>query len=138
MLTRNPIVHVEIAAKQLERAMAFYRQVFQIEWGAVLELHGSRMAYFPFAEGLDGASVALAEGEAYCPSTQGAIVYFAVDDLPAAVARAVQAGAEILFPITPLDDGSAVAEISDSEGNRIALQMPPINPHAAPVVMASE
>lgn len=122
MMTRNPVVHVEIPVHDLERAMAFYQHVFQIEFGEIADLHGSRMAHFPFTKGLDGASVALAQGDAYKPSQAGAIVYFAVDAMPSALARASKAGAHLLFPATRLDDGSTVAEISDSEGNRIALQ----------------
>lgn len=125
MITRNPIVHVEVAALDLERAMSFYSQLFAISLSEISHLHGCRMAHFPFREGLDGASVALAEGEAYVPSHHGAIVYFAVDDVSATLARALQAGAAVLFPATALEDGSCVAEISDSEGNRIALQSKP-------------
>ncbi len=49
------------------------------------------------------------------------MVYFAVPDIDAALRRAAALGGAILFPKTPAGDWQ-VAEIRDSEGNRIALQ----------------
>ncbi len=114
------ILHVEIAAINLTRAMDFYREVLGVQFAAPIALHESRMAY---AEGPDeGASWALCEGEVYVPTRNGAILYFAVEDIDAILSRAATLGSEILFPKTALPDGSHVAEIGDSEGNRIALQ----------------
>jgi predicted enzyme related to lactoylglutathione lyase len=118
----NLIAHVEIPARDLERAMAFYAAVFAIDFGPVANVHGNRMAFFPFAEGQDGASGALCEGEVYVPTRDGAIVYFAVEDIDATISRAVALGSELLFPKTEAMAGMFVAEISDSEGNRLALQ----------------
>ncbi|MET0439697.1 MAG: VOC family protein [Devosia sp.] len=114
------ILHVEIAATDLERAMAFYSEVFGIAFAEPIDLHESRMAYAeaPF----EGASWALCQGEVYVPTRNGAILYFAVEDMDAVLSRAENLGSEILFPKTALSDSSHVAEISDSEGNRIALQ----------------
>lgn len=118
----NLIAHVEIPVRDLERAMGFYGAVFEIGFGDIVELHGARMAYFPFAAGKDGASGALAEGEVYVPTTDGAIIYFSVADLDAALERAIDQGSMVLFPKTAVGEASFVAEITDSEGNRIALQ----------------
>lgn len=118
----NLIAHVEIPVRQLERAMAFYRALFNIDFDGIQALHGSRMAYFPFQAGEDGASGALAEGPPYIPGQHGAIIYFSVADIAATLEHALALGAECLFPITEAGDGLRVAEIRDSEGNRIALQ----------------
>ncbi len=118
----NLIAHVEIPVRQLERAMAFYGAMFGIGFGEIVEIHGNRMAHFPFEPGQDGASGALAEGEIYVPTTDGAVIYFGVDDLDATLARATALGSTSLFPKTPVNDSLFVAEIVDSEGNRIALQ----------------
>lgn len=118
----NLIAHVEIPVLDLDRAMRFYAVVFDIAFGEVIELHGSRMAHFPFEQGRDGASGALAEGEVYQPTRDGAIVYFSVADIDMALERAMALGAEVLFPRTSIGEAAFVAEISDSEGNRIALQ----------------
>lgn len=118
----NLIAHVEIPVTHLERAMEFYRLVLGVSFGEVVELHGNRMAYFPFSEDANGASGALAEGDVYVPTVDGAIVYLSVESIDDVLARAEAAGSEILFPKTSIGQGGVVAEIMDSEGNRVALQ----------------
>lgn len=54
------------------------------------------------------------------PSVDGTRVYFEVDDVPEVLARGVAAGARVLYPPTSVGDGQ-VAELEDSEGNRVAL-----------------
>lgn len=114
------ILHVEIAATDLDRAIAFYREVLDVGFADPIDLHESRMAYAESPP--EGASWALCEGEVYVPTRNGAILYFVVDDIDAVLSRAENLGSEVLFPKTALSDGSHVAEIGDSEGNRIALQ----------------
>jgi predicted enzyme related to lactoylglutathione lyase len=118
----NLIAHVEIPVSDLERAMHFYTAVFSVAFGDVVTIHGSRMAYFPFEEGKDGASGALAQGDIYVPSRDGSVVYLSVEDIDDVLSRAVALGSEILFAKTPINDTGFVAEITDSEGNRIAIQ----------------
>ncbi|QCM10187.1 VOC family protein [Agrobacterium tumefaciens] len=118
----NLIAHVEIPVLDLERAMRFYTAVFDVSFEEIVTIHDNRMAYFPFEEGKDGASGALAEGETYVPTKDGAIIYLGVQNIDDVLARAVQHGSEILFPKTPVNENLFVAEIADSEGNRIAIQ----------------
>jgi len=110
----------EIPVVDLDRAVDFYERVFLVE----LErdtIDGNDAAYFPAADGPIGAAGALMQGESYVPSVDGTRIYLGVDDVDAVVARAVEAGADVLYPVTTVDD-TVVAEIADSEGNRIALQ----------------
>lgn len=67
-------------------------------------------------------SGALAEGDVYVPTINGAIVYLSVADIDKVIAKAAKFGSEALFPKTAFGENSFVAEIMDSEGNRIALQ----------------
>lgn len=116
------IVHVEIPVTDMERAMRFYTAVF----GAAPErqlVDGYDMALFPAGEG-PGATVALARGDVYRPSKDGAILYFRVADIRATMARAVQAGGSVLYPVKDIGEPGFVGEIADSEGNRIALSQP--------------
>lgn len=101
--------------------MRFYTLVFEVRFGEVVMVHGNRMAHFPFQEGSDGASGALAQGEVYVPTKNGAIVYFSVAEIEPVLERAVNHGGKVLFPKTPVDVVQFVAEIEDSEGNRIAI-----------------
>ncbi len=67
--------------------------------------------------------MALVHGADYLPSERGTRIYAGVQDLDASLARALQAGAALRFG--PAEAGAGrVAEIADSEGNRIAVQAP--------------
>lgn len=120
----NIIAHVEIPVTDLSRAMDFYSSLFGVAFGEVQTIHDSRMAFFPFEEGRDGASGALAAGPIYKPSRDGAVIYFQVADIDLALQKAVSLGSAVLFPRTPLGETGHVAEVTDSEGNRIALLCP--------------
>ncbi|MDI9272615.1 VOC family protein [Stenotrophomonas sp. PFBMAA-4] len=116
-------MHVEIAVADLARAIAFYQQWLQVEIDAPVHVHDCTMAYLPFDDDAGGASMALVHGADYRPSERGARIYIGVDDLDASLARALQAGAALRFG--PAEAGGwRVAEIADSEGNRIAMQAP--------------
>ena len=121
----NPILHVEIPTTDLERAIAFYQRWLWVDVDAPILLHDCRMAYLPFSDDAAGASMALVQGADYRPSEQGARIYIGVGDVEASLERALLAGAELRFG--PADAGDwRVAEIRDSEGNRIALQSPAV------------
>lgn len=117
----NPVKHVEIPVADLARAIAFYQQWLQVEIDAPVEVHDCTMAYLPFDDDAGGASMALVHGADYLPSERGARIYVGVQDLDASLARALHAGAALRFG--PAEAGAwRVAEIADSEGNRIAVQ----------------
>ena len=116
----NPVFHFEIPVSDLDRAVRFYETVFGYELTRRM-VDGYEMAFFPRADGGPGASGALAKGDVYIPSKTGALIYFDVADIDLVLARAASEGAEILYPKKDIGDGGYVAEIEDSEGNRIAL-----------------
>ncbi len=115
----NPVVYFEIPVADMPRAVRFYSAVF----GYTLErevIDGYEMARFPRQDGAPGASGALAKGDVYKPSTSGPIVYFQVADIEETLRRAEEHGGRRLYPKTAVG-GQFVAEIGDSEGNRIGL-----------------
>ncbi len=116
----NPVVHFEIPVTDMDRAVRFYEAVFVVKLER-REVDGYDMAFFPRADGRPGASGALAKGDVYKPTKDGAILYFDVPDIDAVVARAQENGGAVLYPKKDIGDASFVAEIVDSEGNRIAL-----------------
>ncbi|MDF3126486.1 hypothetical protein [Rheinheimera sp. 1928-s] len=79
------------------------------------------MAYLPF--NIDGSGIcgSLALGEIYMPSQQGTLIYLHSNNIDETLRRAELTGANILFPKTKASDYSFVAEIEDSEGNRIGI-----------------
>lgn len=114
------IGHVEIPVGDLERAIAFYERVF----GEPLErvaADGYAMALFPIDTNAAGASCALVVGDVYVPAKAGPLVYVAVADLEATLARAEAAGARILYPPKAVGAWGRVAEFEDCEGNRVGL-----------------
>ncbi len=115
----NPIAYVEIPVTDMDRAVAFYTVVFGTDFERQT-IDGYEMALFPAHEGA-GATAALAKGDVYRPSKEGAIVYFRVGDIRATVARAEAAGGSVLYPVKDVGEFGLVGEIADSEGNRIAL-----------------
>ncbi len=113
-------VWFEIPVEDLDRAAAFYEQVL----GATFvreSVDGNDMARFTGTSDADGIVGALAKGEVYRPSRTGPIVYLGVADIDAVLARAQARGAPVLYPKTAIGERGFVAEIGDSEGNRIAL-----------------
>jgi uncharacterized protein len=116
----NPIRYVEIPVTNLDRAMAFYEAVLGLDLERQT-IDGYDMALFPFTEGASGATGALAKGDIYKPSKDGAIVYFTVPDIDPVLERAKARGAAILYEKKSVGAFGFVAEIEDSEGNRIAL-----------------
>jgi hypothetical protein len=115
----NPVVYFEIPVTDINRAMAFYKAVFQFDFSRQ-EIDHNEMALFPFTEGNAGISGALAKGEIYKPAKEGVLVYFATNNIEQTLKLATANGAKVLYPVT--DNGiGLVAEFEDTEGNRIAL-----------------
>ncbi|MEM6482431.1 MAG: VOC family protein [Pseudomonadota bacterium] len=120
----NPVFHFEIPVADLDRAVAFYENVL----GLTLQrqsVDGYEMAFFPRDDLQPGASGALAMGDAYRPSLDGAIIYFDVEDIDAVLKRAGSLGSRVLYEKKSIGEAGYVAEFEDSEGNRIALTQGP-------------
>jgi uncharacterized protein len=119
----NPVCYFEIPVADLDRAVAFYRGVFDCDFER-LAIDGNEMALFPADPNAGGASGALACGDSYVPGRQGVRVYFRVNEVQAALARAVAAGGQQVYPPTAVPGYGWVAEFEDSEGNCVALFTP--------------
>lgn len=117
---QNPAVYFEIPVTDLDRAAHFYEKVFGYAFVRE-QIHGNQMAHLPFHEKARGISGSLAKGEIYVPSLQGTLIYLASSDIQETLERAQSLGAEVLFPKTAVGSSGFVAEIKDSEGNRIGL-----------------
>ena len=112
--------YIEIPVADIDRATAFYERVFETRLAREM-VDGYAMAHFPSGDDKIGADVTLAQGDVYVPTRAGAIVYFHVADIDAAIARATSLGAQVLYEKKEVAPGTWVAEFEDSEGNRIAL-----------------
>ena len=115
----NPVVYFEIPVSDIDRAIKFYKTVFNFDFDKE-NIDNNEMALFPFADGNSGISGSLAKGEIYKPTTDGVVIYFKTENIDETLKLAAANGGQILYPKT--DNGiGLVAEFEDTEGNRIAL-----------------
>ena len=116
----NPGVYFEIPVTDLERAVQFYTSVFGFEFERDT-IHDNEMALFPLDENAPGISGALAKGEIYKPTKEGTLIYLKSKDIDKTLELAINKGGSVLFPKTSNGEWGFVAELEDSEGNRIGL-----------------
>ncbi|MBK7959550.1 MAG: VOC family protein [Bacteroidetes bacterium] len=115
----NPVIYFEIPVLDIDRAMVFYKTVFNFEFNREIIDH-YEMALFPFVDGESGISGALAKGDIYKPTVEGVLIYFKTENIEESMKLASTNGGQMLYPIT--DNGiGLVGEFKDTEGNRIAL-----------------
>lgn len=120
MVRANIGAYFEIPVVDMERAINFYQTLLGIE----LEpgsIHEYEMAFFPYEHNGVGISGALAKGDVYKPSIDGIFLYLQIEDIDAIISKAVNLGSEVLLKKTEAES-CFVAEIKDSEGNRICLK----------------
>ena len=117
---KNPVFHFEIPVTDMERALTFYQRVFGFEFDRQI-VDGYEMAFFPRNDDTPGASGALVKGDVYKPAHTGCLLYFDVDDIDDVLRRSEAEGSVVLYPKKDIGAAGFVAEIEDSEGNRIAL-----------------
>lgn len=104
------IVHLQLAAHDADRTAAFY--------GAWLGWQAAPVndRYAMLHDSADGPSVGLAEEREV-----GVVMTLAVEDLEAAVARAVELGATPVSPPVDVPGIGRVASIRDPEGRPVML-----------------
>ena len=114
----NAINFFEIPSIDFERAVAFYRDILDVEFHHEVFM-GTSTALFPSSEA--GAGGAVIHNDVK-PSADGPVIYLNANGrLHQAVARAERAGGRVLLPVTSIGDPGDIAIILDTEGNRIGL-----------------
>jgi predicted enzyme related to lactoylglutathione lyase len=112
----------EIPVQNMDRAVAFYEEVFQFKMQRN-KLGELEMAWFPFSVDGKGAAGSLVyHPDFYKPSAHGTLVYLSCEDVANESSRIEKAGGKILQPkkaISP--EHGFMALFIDSEGNRVAL-----------------
>lgn len=121
-MEQNMVSWFEIPVLDMERAIAFYNAVFDINIQSQ-DFGGTLMGWFPFAEGKEGAAGSLIQDKNYQPSViHGVAIYFASQDVQIELNRVEAAGGKIAKPKTQISpEVGFMALFIDSEGNRIAL-----------------
>ena len=115
----NMGAYFEIPVVDMERAITFYETLLgvELERGSI---HGYDMAFFPHEPNGAGISGALAKGDVYKPSIDGAFLYLRTESIDEVLVRAIELGSQVLLEKT-VAPSCLVAEIMDSEGNRVCF-----------------
>lgn len=123
-MTRHDAIHwFEIPVADIDRAQRFYETLFASSMRR--EAMGPQtLAVFAYDGGIGGALIR--SDAAPKPGTDGALVYLnAKPSLDAVLSRARELGATVLQDKLELPrDIGFIAQIVDSEGNRIGLHSP--------------
>ena len=115
----NTAVWFDIPVTDLERAMKFYSDVFQIEL-MPMEMGPDKMALFPFEEGDVAGS--LVQSPNHSPSSTGTVVYLnGGEDLSVPLGRVASAGGKVLKEKYSIGEHGFIAFFHDTEGNQVGL-----------------
>jgi predicted enzyme related to lactoylglutathione lyase len=116
---RNSVITwFEILAADFERAVRFYEATFGIELRR--DPAYPNMAFFPYQPPVVGGAIVPAKDAG--PADGGVTIYLNCDNkLDAVLDRAVTSGGAILEAKNHIPSVGWVAQIRDSEGNRVGL-----------------
>jgi len=122
-LQRNVVGWFEIPVSNMERAIKFYKTVFdfKLERQNLGELD---MAWFPFADVPGSPGSLVYHKDFYKPSSDGVLIYFTSQsgDLNNELAKVEKAGGKVIMQKKLIsDDVGYMGLFIDSEGNRIAV-----------------
>ena len=111
----RPLVHFEIQAKDKEKQLAFYSEMF--DWD-IVQPEGSLFATIPPGKGSPenglGGNLSQADRSAV-------VVYVQVANLNESLARAEQLNGKVIMPSVDVPNGPTIAKIEDPEGNLLGL-----------------
>ena len=115
---QNPVVHFEIAGKDPQALQQYYQDLF--DWSIV---DASPMPDFPYGIinapeqglGIGGGIGGVMEGGPYVT------FYVQVEDIQAALDRAVELGGSVIRPVMSIPGTVTVAMFQDPEGNCLGL-----------------
>jgi predicted enzyme related to lactoylglutathione lyase len=117
--TPGQISYVQIPAADVDRSADFYETVFG--WN-IRRRDGGRIAFDDATGVVSG--VWLTDRP---PSVQpGLLMYINVEDVQRALEKIVEAGGEIVTPLTPQGEGEAFATFRDPAGNVLGIFHEPL------------
>lgn len=122
MTKMNAVAWFDIYVDDLDRAVAFYETVLDVQLEAMGDPTGeSKMMSFPADMSAYGAAGALTKSPHAGPGVGGTIIYFAAQDCAVEQARVEAAGGKVIRPKFPIGEFGFVALLQDSEGNMFGL-----------------
>lgn len=116
---------IEIPADDLERAMAFYRAVFELDETPAFDDPPARIVVLkPSDKHNQRPGISLVQSPLHRPRSGGPVINFHMGDhaaLEIALSRVQQCGGTLDQALIDLGDGMRYINLLDCEGNRIAL-----------------
>jgi uncharacterized protein len=114
----STITWFEIPAADFARATRFYETIFATPMVHLADFPG--MAIFPYER--PGISGCVTHGEGQRPSPDGTVIYLNCEGrIDQVLARVEKAGGKIVEPKNHIPNVGWVAQIHDTEGNRLGL-----------------
>lgn len=111
----------EIPAVNYERAKAFYTTVLDIEIVDVPMPEG-KYGMLPYDKENNGVGGGIVETKEVTANENGPLIYLnGGDDLGIPLAKVEAAGGKVVMPKTPIGENGFMAQIIDTEGNKMAL-----------------
>lgn len=118
----NAIGWFDVYVEDMDRAVAFYEAVFQLQLEPMGDPTGETdMRSFPANMGVYGAAGALLKSPHGRPGPGGTVIYFSVDDCTEEQTRVAAAGGKVLRPKFSIGQFGWVALCLDTEGNVFGL-----------------
>ena len=124
-MTRNALAWFEIPVADIARAQRFYETLLARSMRRE-QMGPQTLAIFPYDNGNGVGGALLQSATAPAPGTDGSLVYLdASPSLAVVMSRAAELGARVLLPALQLPGTIGfIAQIVDSEGNRVGLHSP--------------
>lgn len=115
-------VWIEIPVEDLDRALAFYTSVFQLESTETANDGTRHTATLVNMTQEGAAGISLNKTANFAPGSKGPLVYLdAGEDLTDHLQRVEPAGGKVIEGKTSMGDAGYYATVSDTEGNTLAL-----------------
>lgn len=118
----NAIGWFDIPVLDMQRAIAFYSTILEVELQRLTFPNGLEISVFPVEEGNVTGALSFYPGQ-YKPSKEGSLVYLNGNpDLQAILDKVESSGGKILMPKSLISEHwGYMALLEDTEGNRVAL-----------------
>jgi hypothetical protein len=122
MKKSNAIGWFDIYVQDMDRAVRFYQDVFQIGLQEMVDPTGeTKMMSFPGDMKAYGASGALVKSAYSSPGIGGTMAYFSVENCAVEESRVAAAGGQIIRSKFSIGEFGYVTLCQDTEGNRFGL-----------------
>ena len=119
-MANNPVGWFEIYVQDMNRAKAFYEELFHLK---LEKLNSPEVDMWAFPMNMEspGASGALVKMDGFASGQNSVLIYFVTEDCGVVEARATKLGARVQRKKMSIGEYGFISLIFDTEGNMIGL-----------------